>query len=117
MPKMRDDMPDTETVKITSWGYKSPMDAKLILRDDYKKDRHYRFVRKDNVDKMRDLNGYNVIPGKEFKGMVLMETSKEHHEDLQREKTERNRQRARTMDENLRREVNRSGQGKVFSED
>jgi urate oxidase len=114
MPKMRDD--NTESVKITSWNYKSPMDAKLVLGDSWKADRHYRFVRKDNVDKMRDMNGY-TLSGKQFKGMELMETSKDHHLDMQREKGDRNRARSKSLDENLRREVNRSGQGKVFSED
>lgn len=116
MPKYRDDA-DVEKVKITQWNYRSPMDAKLILGDQHKNDRHYRFVRKDNVEKMRDVNGYNTVPGKEFKGLVLMETSKEHHEDMMRDKEARTRARAKAMDENLRREVNRSGQGKVYSED
>jgi hypothetical protein len=114
MPKYKDD--NQEQVKITSWDYRSPMNAKLALGDRWKADRHYRFVRKDNVDKMRDMNGYE-LSGKQFKGLELMETSKEHHEDLQNANRERIRSRSKSLDENLRREVNRSGQGKVFSED
>lgn len=112
MPKLKDE----GRVEMVSWNYRSPMDAKLALGDRWKADRHYRFVRKDNVDKMRDMSGY-TLSGAQFKGLELMETSKEHHHEMQNEKEMRTRARSKSLDENIRREVNRSGQGKVFNED
>jgi hypothetical protein len=105
---------DQETVKVIGWNYNSAMDPKKQLGKDYNPDLDYRYVRQDNVDLMKDTEGYESDPSnKRFKELVLMRRSRERLNQSLSENRQRQQDVRRALDDNLRREVERSGQGGV----